>query len=309
MHAITEEILEKYQVRKTKAQKEAFRAFLVGRLAAEGIHARVEEKSTSVKSANIIVGEVAGAEVVFTAHYDTCAVLPIPNFLAPKNLPVSILYQLFLVLVILLVPFGLGVLAGWLGVDPALAGRASALLFYGMLLWMFFGPANKHTANDNTSGVAVLVESLLSLPKEARERAAFVFFDNEEMGLLGASFFRRMHAKEMANKPLINFDCVSDGDHILFVLGKAFRTDAALMRRTEAALSMPEGKAAELCPTTRALYPSDQMLFKKSAGVAALRRYPLIGLGLGRIHTWRDTQFDRANIEALRQFITSFLGA
>ena len=53
----------------------------------------------------------------------------------------------------------------------------------GVLLLFFAGPANKHTANDNTSGVATLIEIMKELPEELRSDVAFIFFDLEEVGL------------------------------------------------------------------------------------------------------------------------------
>ena len=51
------------------------------------------------------------------------------------------------------------------------------------------GKPNKHTANDNTSGVITLLELMNRLSPEQKERTAFVFFDNEENGMLGSAFF------------------------------------------------------------------------------------------------------------------------
>ncbi len=66
----------------------------------------------------------------------------------------------------------------------------------------------------------VLFEIMSALSDAEREKAAFVFFDLEEMGLIGSASFASKHKKQMRDKPLINFDCVSDGNHFLFVLRK-----------------------------------------------------------------------------------------
>lgn len=301
MYELSETILAKYQVRKSRAQKAAFRAFLREALEAEG-HA-VTEESARFAGTNLIVGDLARAKYVFTAHYDTCAVLPVPNFLAPKNLPVSILYQVFLTAavfgLVFAASFGVTLLLGG-GAVAKMAAMAAAL---GMALLLFMGPANRHTANDNTSGVVVLTEALCSLPPENRHAAAFVFFDNEELGLLGSAHFNRLHGRRMQRKTLVNFDCVSDGDHILFVMGKKLRADPVRTRAMDEALVVPAGKTKEFAPSGRALYPSDQLHFSGAAGVVALGRMPLVGYYISRIHTPRDTRFDRVNIELLRQFV------
>lgn len=302
MQELSETILRDWQVRKTRAQKAAFRAFLRPELEAIG-YAVAEEEGGWPRSTNLVVGDVASARVVFTAHYDTCARLPLPNFLAPKNLLVTILYQLLWVVIFFLFALGVGMLCGYLTGSflATLAGVWGGVIL--ILVWMFFGPANPHTANDNTSGVTVLTEALATLPEALRGQVAFVFFDNEEMGMIGASAFRKAHAKDMAQKPLINFDCVSDGDHLMLVLSKAMRADAAMRARLDAALIAPEGKTRELVSSGRAFYPSDQMAFPKNAAAAAFRRMRGIGWYVERIHTARDTVFDRENIEAWRAFI------
>lgn len=300
MRELSREILADYQVRKGRAQKTAFRARVRAALEAEG-YAVAEEKSPTIGSVNMVVGDVARAEVIFTAHYDTCAALPVPNFLAPKNLVASLAYQVLLAVAMIGFAGGVGWVAGLVLGDGAVrAARLAALL---VLLWLLlFGPANRHTANDNTSGVLVLLETMLSLPPQARGRAAFVFFDNEEIGLLGSSFFAKKHGRRIAGTPLINFDCVSDGDHFLFVTGKGYGRSAGRMAAMEASLALPEGKTGEFCPSGRALYPSDQMHFPCGIGVVALRRRLGVGYYVGRIHTRRDTVMDAVNIETMRAF-------
>lgn len=47
-------------------------------------------------------------------------------------------------------------------------------------------------------------------------------------------------------------------------------------------------------------YPSDNANFKKGAGVCALKRKPVIGYYMDRIHTAKDTVCEERNIELLR---------
>ena len=50
-------------------------------------------------------------------------------------------------------------------------------LFYVSLLlvtcWAYFGKANTHTANDNTSGVITIIEATCNMPEEFRESCMF----------------------------------------------------------------------------------------------------------------------------------------
>ena len=168
------------------------------------------------------------------------------------------------------------------------------------MLWVFvLGPANPHTANDNTSGVLTLLELYAALSEEEKAQTALVFFDHEESGLFGSSLFASKHRKQMKNKLLVNFDCVSDGDHFLFVhSGKARKGYEEKLRQAFAA---PPGKTVLLERTSTAFYPSDQINFPLGVGVAALQKKPGLGLYMGRIHTARDTVMQEENIAFLAE--------
>ena len=222
MTETTREIFEKYQVRKNKKQKNAFIEY-VNHLASEwGYSARVEKGMFGVR--NIIVGDPAKAKVVYTAHYDTCPVLPFPNFITPKCIALYLLYQvgiIFAIFAAVAVCIGvLAFLAEALNLGTDFTFWATEIAYFGLLFLFFAGPANKHTANDNTSGVTLLIDIMRDLPEEERDTVAFIFFDLEEMGLFGSMSFARKHKREMKDKLLLNFDCVSDGENMLFALRK-----------------------------------------------------------------------------------------
>ena len=82
-------IMEDFQVRKSKKQKEAFRVWLCGELEAAGCAPKVEG---GFAAKNVVAGDPDTAKVIFSAHYDTCAVLPIPNFITPRNMFFYICY-------------------------------------------------------------------------------------------------------------------------------------------------------------------------------------------------------------------------
>ena len=166
----SKKILSEMQVRKSRKQKEAFRAWLCGELEAAGYAPQVEE---SFAARNVVAGDPEGAKVLLTAHYDTQAVLPVPNFITPRNPFFFVLYQLLIVLPLflavgvvegLIFAFVPGAAAWWLAPLSCIAICA----FF--MWWIVDGPANRHTANDNTSGVLTLVETALALPPEHRER-------------------------------------------------------------------------------------------------------------------------------------------
>lgn len=292
-------ILEKYQVRKSRKQKTAFIEHMTSFATRLGYDLKIEKGSLGAR--NIVIGEPDKADVVFTAHYDTCAVMPVPNFITPKNVSIYLLYQIMLVIGIFVVAGFLGVLLGsaasFIGLAKELSAFISVLVVYGMLFLMIAGPANKHTVNDNTSGVITLMEIMEDMPLESRQKVAFVFFDLEEAGLFGSSGFASKHKKAMKNKLLINFDCVSDGENIIFAVRKKAKSFVPLI---EGSYFGNEACRTEVL-TKGVFYPSDQMNFPCGVGVAALKRSKHFGiLYMDRIHTKRDVIYREENIEFLK---------
>ena len=293
MTELSQKILAEYQIRKTQKQKTAFIELMQSYFPDMQI-----QEGGFPKSRNLIIGDVENAKVLLTAHYDTCAWLPFPNFITPKAPIIAILYSILvtippILLSVILVNFLVGLFTNnfWLHYWPSLAASFS------LLALMFWGPANKHTANDNTSGVITLCELLMTLRDDTRSKVAFIFFDNEEIGLVGSSYFRSKYKQAAQSTPLINFDCVSDGDYILVAASKTIR--AELGAQLDEAFQPTEKKTILLTNAERVYYPSDQMGFKKSVAVAALKRKPVIGYYMDRIHTHMDVIFDKSNIKLL----------
>lgn len=301
MNRLSMEILAKYQVRKTKEQKARFIAFMQEQLP----ELTVEEGGRFPRCKNLVLGDVDSAKYILSAHYDTCAKLPFPNFITPKNFFIFILYSLLVCIPFFAVLTLADVLLAKLSCPFWLTELISLLILFLLLFLVFIGgKPNPHTANDNTSGVITLCELIFSLSEEELRQTAFVFFDHEETGLFGSAFFRKTHKNVLKDKLLINFDCVSDGEHILLVQNKA-----ALKKHggvLQASFLSEEGKTVHLERSSNTLYPSDQMGFPCSVAVAALKKKPVIGLYLNRIHTPRDTVLDESNIRFLCKGIRRF---
>jgi len=297
MTSSAREILERYQIRKSKKQKTAFIQFVTEFAQEHGYPLQIEKGNGG---RNIVVGDPETAKVVYTAHYDTCAVMPFPNFITPKSIGLYVLYQLLIVVGFLVVAFGIGfgfgALAAVTGIPAELASVVASAAYWVLLILLIAGPANKHTVNDNTSGVITLMEIMAALPQEQRDMAAFVFFDLEEVGLFGSAAFASKHKKAMQQKLLINFDCVSDGETVLFVLKKGA---AAYGERLEQAFPSNENVRVEVA-SKGVIYPSDQANFPVGVGVAALKTSKSGILYMDRIHTKRDTVCREENIEFLR---------
>lgn len=294
-------VLTRFEVRKTRAQKEAFRAYLCPLLRENGYEPTVVSEKGFTQSRNIIVGDPDRAKVVYTAHYDTCAVLPIPNFITPRSRLWYGLYQMLLVLLIL----ALAILAEFLLLflwPEAPLGLALGLVYFMMLFcfwWMFFGRANRHTANDNTSGVVTLLSLLLDLPPELRDDVCAVFFDNEEKGLCGSGALAKRCKDAQKRALVVNFDCVGDGDSLQFFPTKALKKEDATLDLLARCFAVDEnGKTSEVVRSF-GLYPSDQARFARGVGVCALKKNRLFGYYMDRIHTSRDTVLDARNVDLL----------
>ncbi len=301
MKKLSKKVIEQYQVRKTAKQKKAFREMLVRELGMRSIVAHEEKHAGLFPSVNVVVGDAEKAEIIFGAHYDTCPRMFLPNFIAPCNKPAYFAYQFGMVAVLLLI-----------SVIPAIPvglvtdGREAYMTWYFTYLLLFAlmmkGPANPHTMNDNTSGVVALIELMERMPEEIRSRCAFVFFDNEEMHMLGSGAFRKAHGERMNSIPMINLDCVGDGEHLLAVASRDFREEEKLYSALKSAF---DGRGpVEHVPAEKAMYPSDQKGFKKSLAVAAMHKGPRIGYYLTRIHTPEDTVLKEENIERITEGLT-----
>ena len=314
---LSAQVLHWFKVRKSKKQKTEFIAFLCQELAKDGHIVNVEETWGLIRNRNIIVGDVRSADIICGAHYDTPARLPIPNLITPKNWFLLILYQLFVSVFILLPALLIALIA-------AIATNIAGIDIIGELrvfMWTFLflailalylvysGPANPNNHNDNTSGTITLIEILKKLPIDERPKVAFVFFDNEEKGLIGSYKFVKLHRKELSGKLIVNFDCVSDGDTMLMVPNRKMRKDARLSETFASSFVLFADAFGKEILFTSAFLPSDQIHFigNETVVIGAMRKIKGVGLYLGRIHTSRDVIFDERNIKLLSDGICLFI--
>ncbi len=299
MHSICQTILQNYQMRKTAAQKTAFITYMQQQFP----QLRVE---TAGKSRNLVAGDVAGAKIIFTAHYDTCGRSLWPNISMPFRPGLKFAYSMLtllpLIIAMLVTAWGLM----WLQVDRALALLAGLAVYYIGFFVQFFGmPANPNTANDNTSGVCLLVRLLETMTDQQREKVAVVFFDDEEKGCVGSKAFRKRHKAETEKTLIFNFDCIADGDHIFFLsTPPAQEAWEPLLRQ---AFRDGDGLKVGYASSKQAKYSSDQKRFPVSIGTAALTSHPILGYYFARIHTPKDTVFSEKNMEFLRTGLLTLL--
>ena len=312
--AYIDTLIEKFPIRKNKAQKEAFRAWVLEESEKLGYTAQVEKKGSSN---NVVIGDADSAEAIFTAHYDTPAVMPVPNFITPCNILIYLLYQVALTIVLMVVGCGagagigtlLGLLAKTLGggaeVIAVMAAMGMMIGLWALIILMMFGPANKNNANDNTSGVASVLETMARIPEEKRSKVAFILFDNEEKGMLGSSAHAAKHKNVKKNTLLVNMDCVGLGDNILFFSPKKARNHAHF-EKLQAGLNAQSGRNLLWRNMESSIYPSDQMQYKHGIAVCSCKKAKVIGYYCDRIHTKRDTIADAGNIAFIADGLAAF---
>jgi len=283
--------------RQTRKQKKAFRDVVVTKFP----QARVD---SHVVAKNVIIGDVATADVIVSAHYDT-----------PPKLPTWFVKHLVLWGMIL-VP---AVLQGWFMLmfrlplwvkadiiydNLEIYFTAVLVLGYGsMMVYIahLFGLtplANKVNLNDNTSGVAVVLDMAKRL--QNNPRYAFVLFDNEEKGLFGSIAFRRKYNDVLKGKRIVVIDCVGLGDVLnLFTWGE--KTDVVSQIET-----MQDDVALDLKHKRSTIMSmSDHFSFRGLNAVLMLANYSNKHKrnSLATIHTRKDDNIKPSNLYQIMRLI------
>ena len=298
------DILHQFPVRKTKKQKQIFRDAVCTYAKQLGYPA-AEEKG-SFGSCNLVIGDPGKADYLVTAHYDTCAWLPVPNFLMPCNPAVFLAQQAGICFLLILLSSIFGAIAGFLLGEGAI-GIASCVFLFCMIAMMLAGPANRNNANDNTSGIVTLLEIAKSMPQAARNKTCFILFDLEEKGLVGSRAYQKKHKSETNRQIILNLDCVGDGDEIMLFPTKKMRIRKRDLSQLERICGRFGKKSIKLHRKGVAICPSDHKNFPYAVGVMAFNRKKHIGLYCDRIHTKRDTVLDQTNVNIIRAALVTLI--
>ena len=297
-----EQLNEKFPIRRSKEQKAAFRAWFMQQAEELGYSARVED----VKGhQNVVVGDPETASAIFTAHYDTPAASFLPNVMTPRNKVFFWAYQMLQVGILVALGCAVGVPLAVISGDDYTGFLAGYAVYMGCLALMIFGPANKHNVNDNTSGVAAVLETMAKVPAEHRAKTAFILFDNEEKGCRGSGAYAKAHPAVKESGFLVNLDRVGDREHILFIAKAKHRGMPQSAALTEA-LQAQNGRTLQIFPMEGSVLNSDQKNFKASSAVCACNEDKRLGFVCDRIHTGEDTVCDQANLDFLADAFAAF---
>ncbi len=293
-----------YPIRKNTSQKKAFREYIISSLYEKGIKATVEVTKNK-KNENVVVCTPESAKVVFTAHYDTPATSIVPNLMLPKNIVLLYLFHFLPIIAILTVSLLPALLISEATGIELLYPVIFLVLYFGLFYTLYFAFTNKNNYNDNTSGVATLLEIIDSLPPERLADFAFIFFDNEEKGKLGSKAYYKDHKDFMKNKLVINFDCVGNGDNILFVSQKAAR-ECAEYKTFKESFKSNESYSVSYHKTSNSAGNSDHKSFPLGVLCMACSKTKNGILYTARIHTNKDTKVKNENILFLSEEVIKY---
>ena len=291
-------INQNYPARKSDAEKYAFRRYVLESLAEKGIEARVEETKDG-RNKNVVIGDPTTAKAVFTAHYDTPASSIFPNIMIPKNKLVFYLYQFVPITFLLAISITLSYLIGIVILNDITAYTAIfLLLYYGLF---FFGMrvfTNKNNYNDNTSGVATVLSIVDNISEADLKNVAFILFDNEEKGKKGSAAYFKDHKEAMQDKFLLNFDCVGNGNNLIFIAQKdAVESEEFVLLQDSYADNVKYD--TDFCTYKEGNSNSDHKNFPKGVGVVACKKSKRGLLYTPYIHTNRDVVADNGNVDFL----------
>ena len=303
MNQYAQRIARDYPVRRKAQEKENMRAYLIGQLRALGYDARLDNCGRAV---NVIAGDPERARIFYAAHYDTGLHELLPPVICPTRPMTYVLYQALTPLAVLLVSFAVSVGITFMLNWPNLTLPLFMVLLLGALAYLRYGPAEQNNLNDNTSGVAVLLETAEKLTPRYRNDVCFLFLDGGSGNMQGAKGFRGKYprAKE---KPVICLDCVGSGDELLILPGKGARWDGDLLDAVNASFENTARKNCYDKVDGLVHYPSDNRAFKQGVAICAVRHVR----GFGRIirPTGKDNAIDDENLNLLRDGLVRLAAA
>ncbi len=301
MSKYAETILREYGVRRSAKEKERFRLYLMGTLRAMGYDPALQTRETPLQMGgnvtNVVAGDPEKAKLILVAHYDTSIKTLLPPLIMPTRPLTAFLYMALTPVLVLAGSFALSFALTFALNLPHVTLPLFLLFLLAALCYLRFGPSETQNADDNTSGVAALLETAATLTPRYRGAVAFAFLDGGFGGLAGAKGFRARYpsAKE---KLVLNVSCVAAGDELLILPSRASRWNGDALDAMLESFDVGGTKPAYLKTDGLTYYPSDNRAFRNSFAVCACQKLR----GFGRIIEPRKNQsITEDNLEILRK--------
>ena len=136
-------------------------------------------------------------------------------------------------------------------------------------------------------------------------KASFILFDNEEKGKKGSKAYYKDHKDEMKDRLLVNFDCVGNGEHIIFIAMKEAEHHV-LYEKLHRSFSAENGLSTYFYPMKGSESNSDYKNFPCGVGCMVCRRSKLGVFYTPYLHTPKDTVADDQNISFLVEGMKNF---
>jgi Zn-dependent M28 family amino/carboxypeptidase len=180
------------------------------------------------------------------------------------------------------------------------------LAYYGLFFGIMRGFKNKNNYNDNTSGVATILSIIDELSPEELNKVAFILFDNEEKGKKGSKAYFNDHKEQMKDKFLVNFDCVGNGDNVIFIAEKD-AIDSTEYKLLESSFNNKDGFSLNFFTHKQADSNSDHKNFPKGVACVVCKKLNSGLLYTPNIHTNGDIVANNSNIEFLTKNTCAFV--
>lgn len=299
-------LAERFPVRKTKAQKQAFREWLTEELKALGCEPR-EETNGHLRARSILVGDPEHSAVLFVCHYDTPPRWILPDLWFPRNLLLWSLVQLLHMLLLLL-----PALAVYLSLWRLTGGNAQiglwglVLTYLGMLALNQFGPANR-TNRGEDADVAAMLDLLASLPEEDRAKAAWLFADQGCRGGNGARAWGKANPLAAYTRLTVAFARLGGGDHLL-AAGTRLAAKCTGWGALAGALSATDGLKTTVTGARFCTVRGDRRAFRCGVSLTGCKYSRLADFWANGGRTPADSAADMETVGAVCEALKRFLG-
>ncbi len=288
------------QKRHSREEKDRFLKFLKSELETLGYENEIS-KAGFPTSKHLETKTNGSCETILMAHYDTSTTLPI---WIEYLMRISGHTRTLLTIIIVLGLFQFMTL-----INNDLISNLLRLSIAASVLIPVLFISNKHTMNDNTSGVLsllLLAKKISKLP-ELKDKVKFVFTDNEERSLIGTYQLRKIWDKQSFNYShckIISIDSVGRGNEVVL----SYNIHKSLAVDLGTAFSK-NGIQAHL--VNMGFVPfSDAYNFRKLGAINInLMNKSLIpgGFYIKNIHSKRDRKISKGNIKLVIDAVERFL--
>jgi len=277
-----------FQERMHRKSKARFRDYLKTKAEQSNLSFRITPNNRFSK--NVVVGNLKEARYVFGAHYDTPPRMP--SFLMKSVLFFNVITIIFFI-ILFFIPVEIYI-------------KLIVYILFCLYVLGFLGFANKHNHNDNTSGVLTVLYLMKVLKND---KVAYVFFDNEEKGLIGSMqlmIFMKKNKINQHKKRFFVFDCVGRGELFKFMSYKKNNRLPSKLKNEFDKLSY-EGYQVVL-KKGNSLEMSDHRSFKyyTHVGIMAYEKQRKKYV-MKNIHSHKDKSINLKNIEVISNTIEEYM--